>query len=229
MFFKEFRIRLDISQKTFAEKLGISPSALARYESLKIAPNVTLIQKYIDIFDANPNYLFLAQEPATLANIPKLEEQNINLLNDLNMILTQEQISEKLIQALIDEIIKKIDIGEYSKPSKLLWLLKLDDSKKARPFLFLYYIFNSIAADSNFNNQPNYMQYIIDTISDFKIMSLKNKAAFGDKIKNEVAAYIELNFKEEECKALVKNAPTTLKVLEGMMPPSMVLAHRKNI
>lgn len=226
--FKEIRDYFDQNQSDFASKLDVTQSAYSKYERGERVADVDLINNLIKNFNINPNWLFLDQEPMLLDKAIILNEQNINLFNDLSIILSQKQISEKLTQLLIDELIRKIDIDEYSKPSKLLELIKLDDSKKARPFLFLYYIFQTIVTDDD-NIIKNYKQYITEKISNYKVISFKNKPFFDEQMKKEIAAYIELNFTEEECKTLILNASTTLKVLENMMPPSMVLAHRKNI
>lgn len=225
--FKEIRDYFDQNQSDFASKLDVTQSAYSKYERGERVADVDLINNLIKNFKINPNWLFLDQKPISLDEEPSLNEENINLINDLCIMLTQEQLNAKLSQILVEEIIQKVDIDEYSKPSKFLEILKLDDSKKARPFLFLYYIFREI--EPNNNNIVDYMKYLVDTITGYEVMSLKNKPAFSEKIKKEIAAYIELNFKEEECKTLVKNASITLRVLESMMPPSMVLAHRKNI
>lgn len=226
--FREIRDYFDQNQSDFASKLDVTQSAYSKYERGERVADVDLINNLIKNFNINPNWLFLDYGPLKIDDIQQFSNENLDLMNDLSIMMTQEQLSVKLRQILIEEIIKKVDIDEYSKPSKLLELLKLDDSKKARPFLFLYYIFGTISSDENKNQQANFKQYVTEKISDYKVVSLKNKSVFGEKMKKEIAAYIELNFTEEECKALVKNAPATLEVLESMMPPSMVLAHRKN-
>lgn len=225
--FREIRDYFEQNQSDFASKLDVTQSAYSKYERGERVADVDLINNLIKNFNINPNWLFLDQKPIDINENPPLNEENINLINDLCIMLTQEQLNAKLSQIFVKEIINKVDIDKYSKPSKLLEILKLDDSKKARPFLFLYYIFKEI--EPNNKDIVDYKKYLGDTITSYEVMSLKNKPAFSEKIKKEIAAYIELNFKEEECKALVKNAPATLEVLESMMPPSMVLAHRKNI
>lgn len=66
MYLKQFREKMNLTQKEFAEKLGMAQNALARYENDKVTPSITVISQYIDVFDANPLFLFCGIEPIFL-------------------------------------------------------------------------------------------------------------------------------------------------------------------
>lgn len=75
MFLKEFREKTGLSQKDFTEKLGSTQVTISRYETDKMNPTSTVIQKYISVFKANPNYLFLGLEPHILDDVPKYKNK----------------------------------------------------------------------------------------------------------------------------------------------------------
>lgn len=153
MYFKEFRNYLDIPQKNFAEKLGIAPSALARYESLKITPNISLVQKYIEIFNASPNFLFLGQKPVTLDDTPQLDEKNIDLVNDLSLMFNHDELYNEFYEIIKDKLNSSINTDKLRNrdrtygtniTNRFLIILTFVDSVRIRPFLFMYHIFNSL-------------------------------------------------------------------------------------
>jgi len=54
---KELRYKLGLSQKEFAEKLGIHYMTLSKYESEKYPPSLRFIKKLEEIFNVNPQWL----------------------------------------------------------------------------------------------------------------------------------------------------------------------------
>jgi DNA-binding XRE family transcriptional regulator len=66
MYLKEFRERLNLTQNELSLKLDIAQTTIARYENGKINPTSTIVFKYINELNANPNFLFLGLEPITL-------------------------------------------------------------------------------------------------------------------------------------------------------------------
>ena len=59
MYLKEFRERLNLTQNELSLKLDIAQTTIARYENGKINPTSTIVFKYINQLNANPNFLFL--------------------------------------------------------------------------------------------------------------------------------------------------------------------------
>lgn len=230
MYLKAFRENIGLSQKDFAEKLDLTQVTIARYETNKMSPTSTVIQKYIDVFNANPNYLFLGLEPKILTfEDNNLSQENNEVLKDLNLLLTQTELNSKLSSILIDQVLNKFSNSNIGSPmQKLLKVLKLEGHLPIRPFLFLYYIFRHINENKNELKQVfSYQEYIIDLIVRYKVFSIKNNPAFTNKIKEEVKANIELNLNEKECKLLITHPEETIEKLESKMTPLIVLAHRK--
>lgn len=102
MYLKEFRVKLNMTQKQFSEFLGIAQNAIARYENNKVTPTINVIEKYINKLNANPNYLFLGIEPHILdineieslkvkGEINKIENEISKLEDKLRLIKGEQQ------------------------------------------------------------------------------------------------------------------------------------------
>ena len=86
MYLKEFRERLNLTQNEISLKLDIAQTTIARYENNKIKPTSTIIFKYINELNANPNFLFLGLEPITLNKEEEyLSQQNNEIIKDLSL------------------------------------------------------------------------------------------------------------------------------------------------
>ena len=105
MYLKEFREKLNLTQNELSNILDIAQTTIARYENDKVKPTSTVLLKYINELNANPNFLFLGIEPHLLSNLPKLDSSNMDLLSDITLMMFQEHLREKLNKILIDEII----------------------------------------------------------------------------------------------------------------------------
>ena len=230
MYLKEFREKLNLTQNELSNILDIAQTTIARYENDKVKPTSTVLLKYINELNANPNFLFLGIEPHLLNNLPKLDSSNMDLLNDITLMMSQEQLKEKLNKILIDEIIQRFEKQNDSLVAKLLEIVKMDDPVKTRPFLFLYYIFQLIEKD--FTDTPkeisDYKQYLGDVITNYKVVTWKNQPLFTEKIKSEIRDFLDVKLTTKECELLVKNYKNTLEMLEQKMPPSMIKYHRNS-
>lgn len=228
MYLKEFREKLNLTQNELSSILDIAQTTIARYENDKVKPTSTVLLKYINELNANPNFLFLGIEPHLLNNLPKLDSSNMDLLNDITLMMSQEHLREKLNKILIDEIIQRFEKQNDSLVAKLLEIVKMDDPVKTRPFLFLYYIFQLI--EKNFTDTPkeisDYKQYLGDIITNYKVVTWKNQPLFTEKIKSEIRDFLDVKLTTKECELLVKNYKNTLERLEQKMPPSMIKYHR---
>lgn len=228
MFLKEFRERLQLTQKEIAEKLNVAQTTIARYETNKVKPTTDMIMKYIEKVDANPLFLLTGKEPYKLSNVPDINVESLNLLTDLRLIMNQDEIHKKLEEVFIKEIIAKFHISDEEKSPtyKFLEAIKLEGHIPVRPFLFLYYVFTFIVQDEKKEPITSYREYLIDVIIAYKTLSWHNNPVFSSKIKDEISARFELEISEKECKILVQNAEITLKKLEEKMPASMIKHHR---
>lgn len=228
MHLKEFRERLNLTQRQLSEILEIAQTAIARYENDKVKPTSTVILKYINELSANPNFLFLGIEPHLLNNLPKLDSSNMDLLNDITLMMPQEQLKEKLSKILIEEIIQRFEKQNDSLVIKLLGILRMDQFLKVRPFLFLYYIFQQIRKDllTSPKEISDYKQYLGDIIINYKVLNWKNQPGFTDQIKNEIRDFLDIKLTAQDCELLVTNYKSTLEILEQKMPPTMIKYNR---
>lgn len=55
---KELRKSLGVSQEKLAEWIGISQSAINRYENAQATPSTDFFRKYADFFDVSLDYVF---------------------------------------------------------------------------------------------------------------------------------------------------------------------------
>lgn len=230
MYLKDFREKLNLTQNELSNILDIAQTTIARYENDKVKPTSTVLLKYINELGASPNFLFLGIEPHLLNNLPKLDSSNMDLLNDITLMMSQEHLKEKLNKILIDEIIQRFEKQNDSLVAKLLEIVKMDDPVKTRPFLFLYYIFQLIEKD--FTDSPkeirDYKQYLGDIITNYKVVTWKNQPLFTEKIKSEIRDFLDVKLTTKECELLVKNYKNTLEMLEQKMSPSMIKYHRNS-
>ena len=87
MFLKKFRKKLKLTQRELSDILKIAQTTIARYENNKIKPTSTVILKYVDELNANPNFLFLGVGPYLLNNLPEFGDSVRNSLcfnNDIS-------------------------------------------------------------------------------------------------------------------------------------------------
>ncbi|UXH44432.1 helix-turn-helix domain-containing protein [Rossellomorea vietnamensis] len=72
---KQLRERENISQKDFAQKLGVSNVVLSRYEKDERKPDYDMLKKIADYFEVSIDFL-LGREEKTMAKEDTLEEVN---------------------------------------------------------------------------------------------------------------------------------------------------------
>ena len=228
MFLKEFRERINLTQKEMSEKIDVAQTTIARYEKKQISPTSLILEKYINILDANPNFLFLKIEPVTLDDYLKFDEVTLNLLKDIVITIPNSELNSKLNEILIDEILKRFVDSKSNIFTKILNFISLEGVFKSRPILFLYYIFQMIEKDKNKNNKSvkSYKKYLKDIIENYKTLSLKNQPIFTDSMKNSIVDTIDIKLTESECRLLVENNKETLNIIELNMPPHLVKFHR---
>lgn len=224
MYLKEFREKLNLTQNELSSILDIAQTTIARYENDKVKPTSTVIFKYINQLNANPNYLFLRLEPHLLNDVPKLSDDVINLLNELNIVMSESEIKENLNKILLEKILERFQNTSSSLVIKFLSLIHPD-----RPLLFMYYIAQIIEYKIS-NENPTitkYQDFLISVIKDFPVWRIFfNQPLFTEKIKKEFIQIIEYKLTEDDCKLIVKNYKNTLELLEEKMPSYVIIAHR---
>lgn len=134
MYLKEFRERISLSQKDFALKLGLSQVTIARYETDKMSPTCKVITKYINIFNANPNYLFLGIEPHVIdfdeVESLKIKSEIIELENKLKLLEGASNMENNIFDFDIEKAMQNILI-QLNLKNKGELAEKLDISKNA--------------------------------------------------------------------------------------------------
>ena len=230
MFLKEFRERLNLTQNELSLKLDIAQTTIARYENGKINPTSTIVFKYINELNANPNFLFLGLEPITL-NLDEeyLSQQNNEMLKDLSLSLSQNELNCELSKLLISITLDKFsNKKDKSTIQNILNALKLEGHFPYRPFLFLYYVFKYVSNNKNELYQiKSYKEYLINLVQRYNQYTYKNDPLFTKKIKSEISDNIELYCNENEIKVLLENPQITIDKLEENMTSSMIKMHRK--
>ena len=230
MYFKEFREKIGISQKDALQKLQIQQATIVRYENATNSPSTDFLKKYCETLDANPNFLLFGTEPYLLSAAPSLNLGLAHLLQDALNLFGEKNLEEKLSKLIIDDIVSRIEKVDNLLVQALKGLMGVGYMIESRPFLFLYYIFQIISVDTkkkDFKTPENCQQYIISTIENYEVLSIKNQPVFTYKIKKEFVEFFEFRVTEEECCLLVKQANTVLNALETNMPTYLIKLHRE--
>ena len=229
MFLREFREGLHLTQNELSLKLDIAQTTIARYESNKIKPTSTIIFKYINELNANPNFLFLGLEPLQL-NLDEeyLSQQNNEIIKDLSLSINQNELNLELNKLFISITLDKFsNKEEKSTIQNILHALKLEGHFPYRPFLFLYYVFKYVSENMDELKQiKSYKEYLISLTQRYNQYTYKNDPLFTKKIKSEISDNIELHCNESEIKVLLENPQITIQKLEEKMTSSMIRMHR---
>ena len=123
MYFKEFRISLKLTQKELGEKLGVSQTAIARYETNRVKPTTETIMLYVEKLDANPNFLFTGKGSATLSDVVDTDFNCAESLKNIEDILTQIVKNESKrfrSDTVIKAVTKEVEETDIAKKMKLI-------------------------------------------------------------------------------------------------------------
>lgn len=227
---REIRQILNMNQKDFANVLNVKAVTLGRYELGERIPDFNFINNFITTLNINPMWIFFdAGEPILNEDSLDLSNENILILKELRLILTQEELNLELNKTLISTILTKFEIAQGDKTPifKFLTSLKFEGHLPIRPFLFLYYIFKFINQDESRNTVTNYKEYLMNIILAYKTLSWNNNPLFTSRIKREISTKFEDEISETECQVLVRNVPLTLKTIEDIIPKGMLRYHNQ--
>lgn len=103
---KILRIGLQIKQRDFAEKLGVSPNYISLLENNKKEPSLSLLRKVAKALGVPVGFLFINEEPA-----PRIGKEATAIYEQLKKIVFQvqknsnEHNSEKAISRKWDKLI----------------------------------------------------------------------------------------------------------------------------
>lgn len=229
---KYIREYTNLNQKEFAKKLNVTQSTVSKYEKNERVPDFFVLKNLFEHFNVNPNWLFDDIEPAILDEDQKyISIQNLELLKDMNLILSPEDINKELNKVIFSYTINQIagdNTDEKSALRKFLEAIKLEGHIPFRPLLFLYYIFRYIRDNKNeITNLTSYQNYLVELVRRYNVLSFKNNPGFTSKIKKEFEASILLNLEENDCKRLLLNYEDVLSNIESKMTPIIVMSHKK--
>ncbi len=227
MYLKEFREKLNFTQRELSDILEIAQTAIARYENDKVKPTSTVIFKYIHKLNANPNFLFLGIEPHILNDLPKLNNDMINLLNELTIVISEEELKEKLNKILLEKIIERFQNTSSSILIKFLTVIGIQGPY--RPLLFMYYLLQIIENKIKKENPiiDNYIEFLCSIIKDFPTKRIFfNQPLFTKQIKREFIQVVEYKLTEDDCKMIIDNYKSALELIEEKMSSTMLFTHK---
>jgi len=229
---KYIRNDLNLNQKDFANLLNVAQSTVSRIEKGERQPEYEFLRNFIIKFNINPDWIFFDKEPILLdVDDNFIVNQNNDLLKDISLILSPEELNKKLNDILFEHVLNQIATEseeDFSIVRKFFKTIKLEGHVPFRPLLFLYYIFRYIR-DFNYElvEVTSYKDYLLDLIRRYKVLSFKNNPAFTSQIKKQFEISIEMNLTEHECKSLIINYEEFIKKIESKMTPIILYTHKK--
>ena len=216
-----------------AKKLNTSQASISNWKSRNAYAS------FCNALIENNYIMELSQILADAAHSDSIQQDHIysnheklqNVLSDLICFAgTEESLTQELEDYLINRLLDRLSVLQNESIAKFLDNLIFIDGEplRARPFLFLYYIFHVIKANQDeVEKIENFKAFILKKINDFKVFSLKNHPAFTNTIKVAIGELIDAKFSEAECRSLIQNAPTVITLLEKRMPNIIVKTHQK--
>ena len=115
---KERREELEMSRQELADKIGVTPSAIANYENGVSSPKIELLYKLFDVLECDANYLYQDEmKNFTDNNEVKLSKDEMKIIehyrllsdkgkNAVQYIFEQEEKIRKYeskLEALVDD------------------------------------------------------------------------------------------------------------------------------
>lgn len=231
------RNQLKLTQKEFADRINASLRNVQNYEAggVTAIPHTFFLQLFTQL-DVNPSFIFLGSLPIFIdpnSAMDKNDDELQNVVDDVILFSGSRNHAAILVKTtLIDAIFIKLfdnkteqtffrKIGE-----KLLKFFDLEDSVRARPYLFLYYFFK-ITLLSTQQKDIQSKQDLVNAINDFQLGSIKTRPLFLRTFSKYMASLINTKLDNEECQSLLSNVPITLTIIEQNMPPFLLEYHSK--
>jgi len=102
---KELRYKLGLSQKEFAEKVGIHYMTLSKYESGKYHPSLRFLKKVEEVFNVNPQWLLEGRGDMFLPKDKPTEARRVEAfgLKGATLDFLAEELAEKVVAEALFE------------------------------------------------------------------------------------------------------------------------------
>ena len=106
---KYIRNDLNLNQKDFANLLNVAQSTVSRIEKGERQPEYEFLRNFIIKFNINPDWIFFDKEPILLdVDDNFIVNQNNDLLKDISLILSPEELNKKLNDILFEHVLNQI-------------------------------------------------------------------------------------------------------------------------
>ena len=102
---KELRYKLGLSQKEFAERVGIHYMTLSKYESGKYRPSLRFLKKVEEVFNVNPQWLLEGKGDMFLPKDMPKEARKVEAsgLKGATLDFVAEELAEKVVAEALFE------------------------------------------------------------------------------------------------------------------------------
>lgn len=136
---KELRNSLDIIQKDFAEKIGITAAALSSYENNLKNPSIAVVKRIAKTFNVSIDWLCGLSERMSNDDAPQTYADVIDLLvrieNAINLKMDFQHtkcisICDSVMQCFLDDWVKILPLFRNGTVDSGLYKLWLDNKKK---------------------------------------------------------------------------------------------------
>lgn len=174
---KEIREELKLNQKEFAEKLGLSPAAISRYEKNERSPDSNFLYLLIDKLGVDPMWLFLDRghvlsQYNLFSKTYELAVQNDQKEELKNLLLSFVE-NQSTLQTIVSKI-EKMKGQTFFQKLSLLW-----DGTSTRKLRVLYYFLKYIK-ETNIQISQNLKVDFIEKLQAFNLPKTAKLKFFND-------------------------------------------------
>lgn len=215
---KLFRATLNLTQKDFAEKIDIDQRNYTNYENGKAELKAKHIQKLIENFEINANWLLTGEGEMLANNTVNYSQKLSQAIEDALSEIEEPELIDFIKEKTVSKIVEKLSIPK-NLLSKAFNFLTYE-----RPLIYLYMIFKDMGI---YDKSISHKEWIIKSISELDLFSLKNilGPAFNSYSKNHMIKRVE-DLTDEECRVLVENISQLQKHLENNISISSIAKKR---
>lgn len=93
---KEARLNIDMTKEDFAQRLGVSTSAIGNYEAGASFPKTNILYKIFDVLETSPNFLF---QDFSIKTKEELTVTEFELVNKYRLL---DNTSKDIVNYIVD-------------------------------------------------------------------------------------------------------------------------------